>query len=102
MAATMTAERRLIFGFAVGVIALLTMESGRAQSQPSDIPTNLLSRAVPYEQGMATIEAQGAARPQATQPLRPGELAGAPDPLSVSPTNAPRPSGGSDADPRPR
>lgn len=60
------------------VLAILCLLSWQreslAQARPPDLPTNALALPVPYAQGIANIQAQGAARPQATRPRLPGEL----------------------------
>ena len=73
MCRTMNATRH--FGLAVGIGAglLFCTAPGYAQAQPHDPPRNLLSPPIPYEQGIANIEAQGATRPQAVRPKRPGD-----------------------------
>lgn len=72
MYATMNAVRRLGIGLAVGALAVLPPQPGQGQPQPSilppDMPRNLISPMVPFEQGIANIEAQDAARPRAVQP----------------------------------
>jgi hypothetical protein len=62
----------------VGLILLLGLQTSDAQTQPSDMPRNLLSRSVPYEEGMAHIQAQDAARPKAVQPILPPADSGLP------------------------
>jgi len=65
--------RRPEFYLLVGFGLVLGLRAGEAQTQPSDMPQNLLSRMVPYEQGLANIQAQDAARPRAAQPVLSGD-----------------------------
>jgi hypothetical protein len=57
---------------------LLGMETSGAQTRPSDMPRNLIEPMVPYEQGIANIRAQDAAKPKAVQPVLPGDTSGLP------------------------
>jgi hypothetical protein len=95
---------RLGCGLAVGAIALLAVQASQAQTPPEPVPSmprNLISPLIPYEQGIANIQAQDAARPKAVQPKLKSDTA-SPDP-SVSPplTGQPAP-GGSNLQPRPQ
>jgi hypothetical protein len=62
--------------FRIFVLSLVTLGLGlrasEAQMQPPDMPRDLISQMVPYEQGIANILAQDAARPKAVQPILPG------------------------------
>jgi hypothetical protein len=64
-------------------------------SVSGSMPRNLISPMVPYEQGIAHIEAQDAARPKAVQPKLPGTVSGAPDQPATPPADGqPAPVGG--------
>ena len=60
-----------------------------AQGKQPDTPTNALATPIPYEQGIANIMAQGAARPQAVRPLKPGEIPPAPGTTGGKPVASP-------------
>jgi len=90
--------RRPEFYLLVGLGLVLGLRTGEAQTQPSDMPQNLLSRMVPYEQGLANIQAQNAARPPAVQPVLSGDaknLSGEPQsnnpPTSANPVPVSKP-----------
>lgn len=55
------------------------------QVQPSDMPRNAISRAVPLEQGLAQIRERDANRPKASRPRRAGDPELAPVPPSPAP-----------------
>ena len=61
------------FGLGVGAYAMLVMQPGvtAAQSSISPMPGNLISPLIPYEQGLANIQAQDEARPKAMLPKLP-------------------------------
>ena len=90
MCRAMNATRH--FGLAVGIGAglLFCTQPGYAQAQPSDVPRNLLSPAIPYEQGIANIRAQGATRPQAVRPKRAGDDAASPHLPATPPVPRPQ------------
>ena len=90
MRRTMDATRH--FGLVVGIGACLLFctQPGYAQAQPHDPPRNLLSPPIPYEQGIANIEAQGATRPQAVRPKRPGDDAASPHAPATPPVPRPQ------------
>jgi hypothetical protein len=80
---------------ALGLCLLIVLVLGRglrmSEAQPapsSDMPRNLIVPAVPYEEGMANILAQGAARPKANQPILPGRPIDQPT-SSAGPVGAP-------------
>src|SRR5947209_5640942 len=93
MCGAMNAVRRLGIGLAVGALAFLPPQPGQGQPQPSipppDMPRNLISPLVPYEQGIANIEAQDAARPKAVQPNLPMGGTGLPNPPAGPVPNGP-------------
>src|SRR5947209_2431892 len=57
--------------FLVGLGLLFGSLASEAQTLPPEMPRNLISPPIPYQQGIANIEAQEAARPQATEPVLP-------------------------------
>jgi hypothetical protein len=80
-------------GLAAYAVAFLGTQPGWTQTQapqfPPLIPGNALSRSIPYEQGIANIEAQDAARPKAVQPVLPGNPTAPINPHGASPPNSP-------------
>ena len=107
MPGTAAAIRRL--GLAVGAVALLGTQPGQTQVQPSQAPPLLpgivLSPMIPYQQGIANIEAQDAARPKAVQPILPGAVppnAPAASPRTASPTDSQPIPAINDGNPRPQ
>ena len=84
----------LVFALAVAGVTFLAIEPSSAQTPSEPVPSlprNLISPAIPYEQGIANIQAQDAARPKAVQPKLKNDTA-SPDP-SVGPplTGQPQP-----------
>jgi hypothetical protein len=67
-----TASIVLRIGFGLSVIAAPYLTAKVVHSQPSDTPLpaprNLISPPIPYEDGVANIRAQDAARPKAASP----------------------------------
>jgi hypothetical protein len=83
------------FYFLVSFGLLATVQTSAAQTAPPDIPRNLIAPVlIPYEQGMADMEARAAAGPQAVQPILPQAGAGSLTSSSASPFNQPDPAGG--------
>jgi hypothetical protein len=83
----MTSGHPLVFGLAVGAIALLAIQASQAQTPSEPLPSlpgNLISPAIPYEQGIANIQAQDALRPKAVQPKLKNDTA-SPDPSASPP-----------------
>jgi hypothetical protein len=93
--------RSSVFRVLVGLSLLLGLQASKAQNQPPNMPTNLISPLVPFDQGLANIQAQDAARQKAVQPVPPGAASGSPQ-TSTSPLpNQPDPATGAQT-PQPR
>jgi hypothetical protein len=79
------------FYFLVVLGLLAAAQTSAAQTNPPDMPRNLINPVlIPYEQGMADIEARAAAGPQAVQPILPPAGAGSPTSSPASPVFDPR------------
>jgi hypothetical protein len=74
---------RILFCLVVGPASVLGLRTSEAQTIPPDLPKNSINLHLPpYEQAVADIEARGAARPKAVQPILPGANAGLSNPPS--------------------
>jgi hypothetical protein len=83
---------RIGFCFAVALGYVLISRTTEAQTPPPDLPRNLINpHLIPYEQGIANIEAQGAARPKAVRPVLPGTDVGRSNPSIFPVTDQPSP-----------
>lgn len=82
---------RVRFLFVAIAIPCLIATPSRPQQANPQIPTNLISPPIPYDEAIANIVAQDAARPKAAQPKTLNNPPPSPDLPMLSPIDNPTP-----------